>query len=96
MWERTLCQEECYDTEVTDADGITWTCVQAYAGLSDEDEAQNSSAAQVSGEDDTYWVVCTPSGGAQSVRLKLQGEWETSYSDEALLHELFSQQSGER
>lgn len=75
--------------EVTDAEGITWTCAQAYAGLSDE--AENHAAAQVSGEDDTYWVVCTPSGGAQSVRLKLQGEWETSYSNEALLDELAAQ-----
>lgn len=75
--------------EVTDADGVTWTCVQAYAGLSDG--AENNAAAQVKGSDDTYWVVCTPSGGAKSVRLKLQGEWETSYSDEALLRELEAQ-----
>ena len=26
--------------EVTDADGITWACVQAYAGLSDGAENQ--------------------------------------------------------
>lgn len=76
--------------EVTDADGITWSCAQAYSGLSDGEE--NQAAAQVKGQDDTYWVVCTPSGGAKSVRLKLQGEWETSYSDEALLGELEAQQ----
>jgi len=75
--------------ELKDAEGITWTCVQAYAGLSDKTE--NQAAAEVSGEDDTYWVVCTPSGAAQSVRLKLHGEWETSYSDEALLTEISSQ-----
>ena len=72
--------------EVTDADGITWTCIQAYAGLSEQTE--NQSAAQVKGLDDTYWVVCTPSGGAKSVRLELPAQWETSYSDEALLGDI--------
>ena len=77
------------EREIKDTDGITWTCVQAYTGLSDGVQDQN--AAQVKGTDDTYWVVCTPSGGAKSVRLKLQGEWETSYSDEALLGEIEAQ-----
>ncbi len=76
--------------EITDANGITWTCVQAYAGLSEGAEKQ--AAAQVSEQKDTYWVVCTPSGGAKSVRLELKGEWETSYSDEELLHEIEAQQ----
>ncbi len=76
--------------EVTDAEGITWSCIQAYTGLSDG--AENQAAAQVNGSEDAYWVVCTPSGGAKSVRLKLQGEWETSYSDEALLDEIKAQQ----
>lgn len=74
---------------VNDKDGITWTCIQAFTGLSDQTEHQE--AAQVKGQEDTYWIVCTPSGGAQSVRLKLSGDWETSYSDEALLHEIKSQ-----
>jgi hypothetical protein len=77
--------------EVTDTDGTTWTCVQAFSGLSDN--AQTKDAAQVKGEPGTYWVVCTPSGGAQSVRLKLQDEWETAYSDEALLNEIKAQQA---
>lgn len=68
---------------VSDGDGITWTCIQAFTGLSDQKEHQE--AAQVKGQDDTYWVVCTPSGGAQSVRLKLSGDWETAYLDEELL-----------
>ena len=78
------------EREITDRDGITWTCVQAYSGLSHN--AENQEAAQVKGEEDTYWVVCTPSGGAKSVRLKLQGEWEKSYSDEMLLNEIQAQQ----
>ena len=71
--------------EVTDREGITWTCIQALSGISDE-------AAQVKGEEDSYWVVCTPSGGAQSVRVKLQGDWQTTDSDEALLDEIAAAQ----
>jgi hypothetical protein len=69
---------------VSDSDGITWSCVEAFTGLS-EDESQHSEAAQVKGQEDAYWVVCTPSGGAQSVRLKLASDWQDAYSDEALL-----------
>lgn len=76
--------------EVTDADGITWSCVQAYAGLSDG--TQKDAAAQVDENKDTYWVVCTPSGSTKSVRVELQGDWEEAYSDEALLNEISSQQ----
>lgn len=73
--------------EVTDVDGITWSCVHAYTGISDKQE--NQAAAQVD-ENDTYWVVCTPSGGAKSVRLQLPGEWQ-SYSDAALLQSIEAQ-----
>lgn len=68
---------------VSDKDGISWTCIQAFTGLSDQTEHQD--AAQVKGQEDAYWVVCTPSGGAQSVRLKLPSDWQHNYSDEALL-----------
>jgi hypothetical protein len=78
------------EREITDNNGITWTCVQAYSGLGNNTE--NQEAAQVKGIEDSYWVVCTPSGGAKSVRLKLQGEWEKSYSDEMLLNEIKAQQ----
>ena len=81
------------EREVTDANGITWTCVQAYAGLSDR--VENRAAAQVNEQKNTYRVVCTPSGGAKSVRMELQGEWETSYSDEELLREIEQQQHRE-
>lgn len=74
---------------ISDRDGITWTCIQAFAGLSDQTE--HPEAAQVKGQEDTYWVVCTPSGGAQSVRLKLPSDWETDYSDEALLNQIEAQ-----
>lgn len=78
------------EREIKDSDGITWTCLQAFSGLSDNTEAQE--AAQVKGEEDTYWVVCTPSGGAQSVRLKLKDQWYKEYSNQELLQEIKAQQ----
>jgi hypothetical protein len=69
--------------EVTHSERIVWSCVEAYSALSEE--PQHREKAQVKGSDDAYWVVCTPAGGAKSVRLQLQGDWENSCSDEALL-----------
>jgi len=76
--------------EITSRDGVTWTCVQAFTGLTEG--TKNQDAAQVKGQPDSYWVICTPSGGAQSVRLQLSGEWENTYSDEELLNEIRAQQ----
>ena len=58
--------------EVTDGEGIAWTCIQAFAGLGKDPE--KIEAARVEGQDDLYDVVCTPSGGAKSVRVQLPGE----------------------
>lgn len=71
--------------EVTDAEGIAWECVEAYAGLSDQGK---SDAARVEGADERFRVVCTPSGGAKSVELELPGGWEESMSDDDLLKEI--------
>jgi hypothetical protein len=68
---------------VTDGEGVRWACVQAYGGLKDGDE--NEEAARVEGAGDVFEVVCTPSGGAQTVRLELEGGWEEGLSDEELL-----------
>ena len=68
--------------EVID-DNITWSCAEPYSGLSDSEE--KSDAAKVEDEDGKYWVVCTPSGGAKSVRIKLPSDWENSSSDKELL-----------
>lgn len=70
--------------EVTDDEGITWTCTQAYAGLG-EGGAVDPEAAAVEGTSDRYRVVCTPSGGAKSVELELPGDWEKSLADGDLL-----------
>lgn len=74
--------------ELTDGEGVTWDCVQAYEGLTRGGE--NGEAARVGGEGDLFHVVCTPSGGAQTVRLKLEGDWEERYSDEELLEKIGS------
>ena len=70
--------------EVTDADNTKWTCVQAYAGLGAEGPAA-AIAERANGDGKPLPVVCTPSGGAQSVRLSLAAGWHEALSDEALL-----------
>jgi hypothetical protein len=74
--------------EVTDGGGVTWACVQAYGGL--KDDGENEEAARVGGAGDLFRVVCTPSGGAQTVRLELEGGWEEGFSDEELLRKIES------
>ncbi|HEY0094425.1 MAG TPA: hypothetical protein VGB96_08885 [Archangium sp.] len=69
--------------EVTDSEGITWSCIQAFAGLGKD--AEKTEAARVDGSRNRFHVVCTPSGGAKSVRVELPGDWEKGLSDEALL-----------
>jgi hypothetical protein len=71
--------------DVTDGDGITWTCIQAFAGLGGAEEKEKAEAAKVDGSRNRYHVVCTPSGGAKSVRIELPGGWESALSDEELL-----------
>lgn len=73
--------------EITDLDGITWTCLQAFAGLGLD--AETADAARVRGAPDRVHVVCTPSGGARSVRLELPLAWE-EMSDEDLLRPIRS------
>ena len=70
--------------EVQDDQGITWSCVEAYAGLSGD----AGDAARADGPGERYRVVCTPSGGAKSVELELPAGWEDSMSDEDLLREI--------
>ena len=70
--------------EVMDEEKTTWTCVQAYAGLGTPGPAA-ALAERSDAEGKPVAVVCTPSGGAQSVRLSLSPEWSTALSDEQLL-----------
>jgi hypothetical protein len=72
--------------DVTDAEGIVWTCIQAFAGLGNDPEKQN--AARVEGTRDRVHVVCTPSGGAHSVRVELPSDWEASLPDDVLVERI--------
>ncbi len=74
--------------EITDEDGITWSCIQAFAGLANAPE--KTDAARV-GNSDRLRVVCTPSGGAGSVRLELPKGWEAGMPDCDLLQEIRKQ-----
>ena len=70
--------------DVVDGEQTSWSCVQAYAGLGDGAAAEAiAERAEAAGKG--IPVVCTPSGGAQSVRLELAADWAESLSDEALL-----------
>jgi hypothetical protein len=75
---------------VTDQDHTTWTCVQAYAGLNGE--AAEWASEISSDEEGNVAVVCTPSGGAQSVRLVLSPDWAEAMPDEELLKVIAEQQ----
>ena len=69
--------------EVQGDDGTRWTCVQALGGVS----AVTAEAAADKLADDAgrVPVVCTPSGGAQSVRAMLDPGWAEAMDDAALL-----------
>ena len=76
--------------EITDKENVRWTCVQAYAGL----EGKVSEKTEELSESNTgkVPVVCTPSGGAQSVRIELQKDWEDKLSDDDLVKAIGSAQ----
>lgn len=61
-----------------------WKLAQAYAGL----EELDSSRKDVAHQNGKVWVIATPDGGAQSVRLHLSENWESALSDEDLLAEV--------
>lgn len=73
--------------EVTDEDNIRWTCVQAYAGVG---SITPDKAKQLSEADGKVPVVCTPSGGAKSVRLHLSTNWLEQLPDEVLIEAISS------
>lgn len=74
--------------DVTDKEGTTWTCVQAYGAMGDTKAAEV--AKRTEGNDRQIPVVCTPDGGAQSVRLQLPLNWieQEQLSDEELLEKV--------
>lgn len=77
--------------EVTDQDKTTWVCVQAYTGLNSD--ASERATEITSDEEGLVSVICTPSGGAQSVRLELSADWAEAVPDEELLQAIAGQQA---
>jgi hypothetical protein len=75
--------------EVTDSNNTTWTCAQAYAAVNSE-AAEKAMDISENAEGKVP-VVCTPSGGAQTVRLQLPSNWLEDYSDEQLLQDIANQ-----
>lgn len=67
--------------DVTDSEGLSWACVQAYAGLGAGDAAE---VAAEHGDGRAVTVVCTPTGAAQTVRLDLPPDWADALDDDAL------------
>jgi hypothetical protein len=69
--------------DVQDQNNTQWTCVEAFSGGS----AKAASAARTLTQDSNgeVTVVCTPSGGEQSVRVSLPENWLEQMSDKALL-----------
>ena len=69
--------------EVTDKENIKWTCVQAYSGMK---EKLSEKAAELSENiEGKFTVVCTPAGGAKTVRLELPENWEEQVKDDELI-----------
>lgn len=78
--------------EVTDGDGTVWSCVQAFAGLGDgaaKAKAKAALTARIGG----VHVVCTPNGGARSVRVELPEAWESEMPDDQLLAAIAAQRA---
>jgi hypothetical protein len=72
--------------EITDAEGVAWSCIQAFAGLGTS--LAKEEAALVPGAPDRVQVVCTPKSGARSIRLELQWDWEGCLADQDILQRM--------
>jgi hypothetical protein len=71
--------------EVSDHENTTWSCVQAYsANLA----SGSNDKPDITNENGTVTVVCTPSGGAQTVRLELTPDWIESISEVELVQKI--------
>jgi hypothetical protein len=77
--------------EVQDGQNVRWQCVQAFAGSGGVAASQATEIIEQNGE---VPVVCTPSGGGQTVRLKLPLHWDAEMSDVALLEAIAAVSGG--
>jgi hypothetical protein len=68
--------------EVQDQNKTNWVCVEALSGLADNSAEVSEKIQDKNGN---VPVVCTPSGGAQTVRINLASNWNDTLSDQELL-----------
>jgi hypothetical protein len=69
--------------KITDTEGGTWSCIQAFAGFGND--PAKAEAARVSGMTDGFRAVYTLGGRARSVRIELLSGWEEACPDEEIL-----------
>ncbi len=69
--------------EVTDSENTRWTCVQSYS--MGKENATEKAAELTEKNEEKVTVVCTPTGGAKTVRLELAPGWEQQLTDESLV-----------
>lgn len=79
--------------EVTDNESTQWTCVQAYAGVMQDEKTAEAATKLTENGNGKVPVVCTPSGGAQTVRVELPENWLAQLPDEELLAEIKAAQN---
>ena len=72
--------------ELSDKNGTRWTCVQAYEGPGSE-KAEDVEG-QATDQNNKVAVVCTPTGGAKSVRLRLKENWIEDIPEKELLQKI--------
>ena len=71
--------------EVQDHDNTRWVCVEALSGLSDNSAEV---ADKIKDGQGNVPVICTPSGGAQTVRMSVDPNWSEALSDEEILKKI--------
>ena len=69
-----------------DSSNIRWSCVEAYS-MQNSETAKKASELSAT-ENGKVTVVCTPSGGAKTVRLELSETWENELKDDDLIEKI--------
>jgi hypothetical protein len=76
--------------EVQGQDNTIWSCIQAFAGSNGDAAKEASQKAEQ--QNDNVTVICTPSGGAQTIRLDLPKDWAIKMSDDELINAISASQ----
>jgi hypothetical protein len=79
------------EREVQDANSLKWKCVQAFSGVNGSMAQKAEELAE--NENGEVEVICTPSGGEQTVRISLTPDWHEKLSDDELVEQINSAKS---